>query len=675
MLRIRWVVLLLAAPLAAEQEITVTIDASRVLNTFDPLQAIGAGIDGHERGEIARMLSQANVRAMLSAGLKPLSYRLRTELAGEAWHWNPEGDWSDPQKKQGYWVSRPDASKPIDVSYGYRLPRRGNTGDQANNDSYSRLDDGDDTSFWKSNPYLDRYFTGQDNPAHLAWVVVDFGHATRVNAVRIAWGEPYATRLSVEYSESPDVDVTQTGIWRTFERGADIGGAPAMQTIRVAPAITRYVRIVMRSFSGTGHGADMRDRLGVAIREIYAGVIDGNGAFTDAIRHRKDQGQTRMYVSSTDPWHRASDRDENVEQPGFDLVFRSGLTRGLPLLTAVPLLYDVPENAANEIRYMRNRNYAVTHAELGEEPEEQWIMPEDYGALYGQWSRALHAVDPELRIGGPSLVMLHSDIVPDPSWAKRLFASLQKRKRLGDLAFFSFEWYPFDDVCKSVAPQLARSAGLLASALQRLRDDGLPDNVPAFITEYGYSPYGGRPEVSIEGALLNAEVVGEFLTMGGARAYLYGYEPNELLNEKRCTWGNNMLFGMAASGRIAYRTATFRAAKLISEEWVQGGGRHEVLRASPGTPLLSSYAVRRPDGSVALMLINKDPANAMRVRMLQFRGPLRVFQYSRAQYQWKDAGEKGHPVRDLPPAHYTIPVERTITAPAYSLTIVRGQLH
>src|SRR5437867_2072023 len=159
-----WIAIIVALqPFAvlAQRRATVTINfrPGHPANRFTPSHALGAGIDGHDKGVNDLQLSPPNIRAMLTAGLKSLTYRLRTELAGDAWHWNPAGSWSEANRKQGYWISNSDAGAPISVSFGYHLPRRGNTIDQANDEGYSRLDDGDTTSFWKSNPYLDREFT------------------------------------------------------------------------------------------------------------------------------------------------------------------------------------------------------------------------------------------------------------------------------------------------------------------------------------------------------------------------------------------------------------------------------------------------------------------------------------------------------------------------------------
>src|SRR5437773_10137899 len=174
--------------------VSAVVIADHAVNKFIPARSIGAGVDGHEKGECARMFSDSNIAEMRSAGLGPLTYRLRTELAGEVWHWNPQGAWSDPVHQCGYWTSNDSTRDPINLSYGYRLPRRGNTIDQANDDGYSRIADGDNDSVWKSNPYLDSHFTPESDDGHPQWVVIDLGARKPVNAIRILWGTPYATQ-------------------------------------------------------------------------------------------------------------------------------------------------------------------------------------------------------------------------------------------------------------------------------------------------------------------------------------------------------------------------------------------------------------------------------------------------------------------------------------------------
>src|SRR5712691_3089185 len=59
---------------------TITIDTSRPTNRIVPSHALGAGVDGHAKGVNDLQLMPANIREMLSAGFKSLTYRLRTEL-------------------------------------------------------------------------------------------------------------------------------------------------------------------------------------------------------------------------------------------------------------------------------------------------------------------------------------------------------------------------------------------------------------------------------------------------------------------------------------------------------------------------------------------------------------------------------------------------------------------
>ena len=700
---------------AAQSGIVTVLVTPKPANTFVAARALGAAVDGLHAGDVAQVYTPANLKAMRSAGLGALTYRLRTELGVEAWHWNPSGRWSEAGRTQGYWTSEAQAGGLISTCYGYRLPRRGSTIDQANNDGYSRLDDGDARTFWKSNPYLDKHFTGEDNAGHPQWALVDLGRMQPVNAIQIAWATPYATRYLVQYwdgdsggEDARSIDDTYGagGRWRMFPWGMVTGGRGGVVRLRLcgAPRPVRFVRVWMTESGGIAPGTgDIRDGLGYAVREIGLGTLEtrnGRERFQDLIRHAPDgKRQTPIYVSSTDPWHCAEDRDPNVEQPGFDRVFRSGLTQGLPVLLPAGVLYDTPDNAAAELRFLRARGYPVTQMELGEEPDGQYVSPEDYGALYIQWADALHRVDPAVLLGGPSFQtaiegwVAWPDARGDRSWLRRFLGYLKQRGRLADFAFFSFEWYPFDNVCAPPAPQLALEPSLLENALARLQREGLSRRIPWLITEYGYSAFAGEAEMSWPGALLNAETAAQFLTLGGSAAYLYGYEPNVPIHEvEDCqTWGNLALLLSEAGGRPPKPLAAYHAARLLTRQWAQPDtdGPQAVYRATSslrnrlGLPPVTAYAVHRPDGQWAVLLLNKDPKRAYSVTVrferglggdpVSFLGPADLYQYSAAQYVWHPNRANGFPAPDLPPRHSRT-FRHTIFLPPFSLSLLRGMV-
>ncbi len=391
---------------------------------------------------------------MLSAGLGPITYRLYTELSVQDWHWNPNGAWSQ-SGNQGHFTGNASVSSPkIEDSYGYRLPHRGFTTDNGNNDDYSRLDDGNLSTYWKSDPYLDQAYTGESNTLHPGWVLVDLGGKKPVDAVSIDWTNPYATAYAVQYWTGDDaIYDPANGSWTTFPTGNVPSGAGGDVTLSLAssPKTVRYVRVLMTASSGTcdTHGSsDPRDCVGFAIDEIGVGTLSGK-TFHDLVVHKPSNHQTKTYASSVDPWHMASNEVTDEEQAGLDRVFASGLTRGLPVVLPVAMLYGTPDDAAAEIGYLEARGYAVGSVELGEEPDGQEIVPEDYAALYVQWSNALHAVDRNLVLGGPVFQGTNSDTPAWPnasgntSWLNRFLTYLSSHGASNDLAFMSFEHYPF----------------------------------------------------------------------------------------------------------------------------------------------------------------------------------------------------------------------------------------
>lgn len=688
----------------ASPPIVVTVNANRRLATFRPDHDWGAALDGHDLSETSTTFTAPNIAAMKSAGLGPITYRLRTELGIETWHWNPEGHWSDPVHNQGYWVSSAGASKPIDMSFGYRLPRRGRTIDDANNDSYSRIDDGDTTSFWKTNPYLDPRYTHDPEAEHPQWFTVDLDEVHSITEIRLLWGAPYPRRYDVEYWDGDQtqlIDDNPQGRWHRFENGAINGSRGGTAAIRLSsvPVASRFLRVVMFESSHTAIGGDgdPRDSLGFALREVFIGERDAAGAFRDVVRHDTTASrQSVMLVSSTDPWHRAVDRDEGTAQPGFDLIFRTGLTNHLPMLLPVGLLFDTPENAAAELRFLRSRGYPIEGIELGEEPDGQRVTPEDYATLYLQFATALHAVDPRARLGGPSWQNLLNDLVtiwPDraspgtrSTWIGRFLDYIDLRHRIGDFRFFSFEWYPFGNVCADPAPNLAAAPGMLTRDLQRLRTAGLPDSIPRIMTEYGYSAHLSTAEVTLPAALFDVDLVANFFAHGGSKSFYFGYEPGYLAHEPRCEhWGNLIMFLADSIGAVRYRLPRYYGTRLLTRAWADSaGGVHSqyAVRVAGRDSLLSAFALRRPDHRWSLLLVNRDPSRERVVDLhiaatsgaggRALRGPVETWQYSSAQYEFHEDAENGHPVRSLPPTHGTTAKAGKVTLPPYSITVVTG---
>src|SRR5580704_13710513 len=316
---------------------TVEVDATHPTNHFVPNKTLGAGVDRISVEAIDKDLLQPTLDQTLASGWQPVSFRQNTELAVEAWHWNPQGTWSDPGGK-GYFTGSATPTETIRYSYGYGLPRRGFTrNDGTDSVGFSRLTDGDPDSFWKSNPYLAQRFTGESDALHPQWVVLDLAQVQQVHSIRIAWGEPYARRYVVQYWTGEDpIKAATRGVWQTFLQGTVTSGKGGTETLRLnASALgVRFVRIWMTESSNTCDAdgpADPRNCVGYAIREIYLGTTTDDGAFHDIMRHTPDQEQTTTYCSSVDPWHQPSDLGPTTQaQMGFDLFFTSGVTRGLP---------------------------------------------------------------------------------------------------------------------------------------------------------------------------------------------------------------------------------------------------------------------------------------------------------------------------------------------------------
>src|ERR1700751_3511051 len=231
---------------------TVLVDAtpSHVVNTFSPLYALGSTVDRIPSNATDVFFRPDQIKQVLSAGWGVASYRQNTDLFVQAWHWNPKGTWSDPGGK-GYFTGQATHTKEMTRhSYGYSLRHRGFTRNGGTEfDGFSRLDDGDLQSYWKSNPYLAKEFTGEDDSLHPQWVVIALDKKENVNAIRIDWAEPYAQGYEVQYwvGDGDAMDDQDKGTWKPFASGTLSNGRGGTATLRPnsAAATMKHVRVMM----------------------------------------------------------------------------------------------------------------------------------------------------------------------------------------------------------------------------------------------------------------------------------------------------------------------------------------------------------------------------------------------------------------------------------------------
>jgi len=108
---------------------------------FDPDQALGSSMDILAAGQVDTVYSESILKESLSAGWGPITYRQNTELTIAAWHWNPNGTWSDPAHQSGYFTGSAEPKDFLRHSFGYSLPHRGSTRSDASQGKYSRLTD------------------------------------------------------------------------------------------------------------------------------------------------------------------------------------------------------------------------------------------------------------------------------------------------------------------------------------------------------------------------------------------------------------------------------------------------------------------------------------------------------------------------------------------------------
>jgi hypothetical protein len=691
---------------------TVHVDVTpeHVLNTINPDTATGAWMDVLSKRQVDNLSKPEVIQGVKNLGWGSITMRNNSELRLAAWHWNENGTWSDASNQCGYYAGSAEPGDPIHYGYSYSLPHRDfmTSGDPPLVAGFQ--------SYWKSNPYLTSHFTGESDALHPQWVVIDMGKNRAVDTIHIQWMNPYAVTYVVQYwigdENALDWDMGPNGVWKPFTNGLVTNGTGGDVHLKLSdqPVATRFVRVLMSESSNTPdtHGADdIRNCVGYALQTLSMGTNDAAGNYTvvyppNGVEPGPGRGHERgddggafpgsaedtsgsFCASSIDPWHETNNLIAGGEEEynGMDNFFTSGLTMGHPALVPVTVIYGTPDDAANEVAYITKRGYPVVGVEMGEECDGKHTMPEDYAALYCQWATAIHKMTPGAKLGGPIFegvdkdITLWADSQGRTSWMGRFIDYLKSHGHLQDLSFMSFEHYPF--MVNGASPPnewdtLYIEPGIMRHVLHMWREDGVPAEVPLIISESGITAGGGkRGYMGVTGnAIWECDAFGTFFEQGGTAFYRPAINNGAGGRRRGATTGP---LGGGTFGTPEY--TPFTSAHMINYEWLQHeAGANQIFPAAAdlidasSRNVISSYAVHRPDGNWALMLINHDLHAAHQIHLMMddasgtrhsFTGPVALVQYCNTPAE-NQITTMTPPPGDL----YNLPIG--------SITVIRGKL-
>ncbi|MEO6992138.1 MAG: FG-GAP-like repeat-containing protein [Lacunisphaera sp.] len=305
------------------------------------------------------------------------------------------------------------------------------------------------------------------------------------------------------------------------------------------------------------------------------------------------------------------------------------------LRAAVPLSTD---DGMNFLRISRSSPVGAKYFEIGNECYGTWETdqqtlahdPTTYANRVQQYIAKMKAVDPTIKIG--VVVVTSSENASYKNWTPTMLARLKALNAIPD--FIIYHLYPqapgaeSDATLLQVADAGSHSWTSIAADLRNQLSTYLTNQasgVEIVVTENN-SVYSspGKQSTSLVNGLYLADSIGNLMKTE-INGYMYWALRNgtPTLNNGTMLDGNMSAslygwrqfgdYGMLSmpntlTGETTYYDAypTYYMMKLLSY-FARGGDT--VVSATSTNPLLSIFAAKRADGSLSLLVINKDPTN------------------------------------------------------------------
>ena len=290
-----------------------------------------------------------------------------------------------------------------------------------------------------------------------------------------------------------------------------------------------------------------------------------------------------------------------------------------------------PNEAAAWVDYANNtRHYAVKYWEVGNEVYGNGEYgsafetdlhsdhsPTAYGSNVVQYVSAMKAMDPTIKVGA---VLTAPGQYPDgqsPDWNTGVLAQCG-----GVIDFVIVHWYPQQPGSESDSFLLGAPAGQISGMVSQLRaligtyGGSNAASVQIFVTETNSVAYDpGKQTVSLVNALFIADDYATWLEQGVSNVDIWtlhngasdGNAGGSLYGS--ASYGDYGLFASGSAPEPAAETPfpSYYGLQMLHE---LGQAGDQFVGASSSQSLLGVHAVRQAGGNLALLLINKDPANS-----------------------------------------------------------------
>jgi hypothetical protein len=359
---------------------------------------------------------------------------------------------------------------------------------------------------------------------------------------------------------------------------------------------------------GTPAVADLMRDAGVAAMR-YPG-----GSYSD-IYHWRDHTAPGGYV--------APDTD-------FD-HFMAGVRRaGAKAIVTANYGTGTPQEAADWVRYANiEKGYGVTHWEIGNElygnghygsgweaDDHADKSPAQYAALVRDYSRAMKAVDPTIKVGAvlttpgewPDGITAEGDAGP---WNQVVLSVAG-----ADIDYGIVHWYPAGGSGAEVLPKTDRIADqvrLVRAQSRKYAGRDLPVAMTELNTSYGRNTQPGALFAADAYATLIANGVFTVdwwnVHNGVEQASTIAGQPDfhdfGLLSSGGCTAD-----GATCQPALNTPFAPYHALSMLSRFARPGD---QLVAASTSDPLVRAHAARRTDGGLAVLLLNEHPDTARTV--------------------------------------------------------------